>query len=90
MSLRNRVVLVFVLLVLVVPATGWSASAQLNPDGQQLSSFGNDALGSVTPSVSPQPADTHLAAVEASPGAATAASLFDRFLVWLMAVAQPL
>lgn len=90
MSLRNRIVVVLVLLVLVVPSTGWAASAQLNPDGQQLNSLGNDSLGSDTPTDPSEPTDPHLAAVKTTPGVTYIPSIFDRFLVWLQAVVQPL
>lgn len=92
MSLRNRIVMVFVLLVLVVPATAWSASQELNPDGRQLSAFDDEspvAASEVTSDPAPR-FSSSWEAVETSMDRASAATLFDRFLVWLQAVVQPL
>lgn len=92
MSLRNRIVVVFVLLILVVPATGWAASQELNPDGRQLTAMGNDSSVS-TQEVGSDPALPRTSCWKASASTSRQMSsigIFDRFLVWLQAVVQPL
>ncbi len=88
MSLRNRIVVVFVLLVFVVPVSGWAASAQLNPDGLQLSAFGDEAPVSAPDSA--PPVGSSWEAVVPSVERTSTAGFFDRFLVWFQAMVQPL
>lgn len=90
MSLRNRIVVVFVLLIFVVPVTGFAASAQLNPDGQQLTSFGNDPSIDDRVTGTKPSLDGYVEPVTTTRHDTSTASFFDRFLVWLQAMVQPL
>lgn len=92
MSFRYRIVVAGLLLTLVAPVAGWALQAQVNPDGQSLVSNGASDL---TLTMDGRTADRTAEAAVAKPYRAVEAhaitgTFFDRFLLWLQALVQPL